>query len=423
MGEWKENSLGKIGYTYTGLSGKKASDFGEGSPYIPYLNIFHNEILDTNSLEYVMVKKNEHQNCVKQGDAFFTTSSETPDEVGMSSVLVNNINVTYLNSFCFGYRLNDSTLFDSGFLAYLLRSSRVRKQMLIAAQGSTRHNLSKKNFNRITIKYPEGKKEQEKIAEVLSTMDIVIAKTRALIEKYKNVKTGLMQDLLTNGVDEHGNIRSPKTHEYKDSPLGRISVEWDCMSLVSCCDKISSGGTPSRKTAEFWDGNIPWITTTEIDFSHIKHATQSISEKGLRFSSANVYQVGTILIAMYGEGQTRGKTALLEIEAATNQACAALIINGKNDTDFFYYYLSSQYLRLRESSNDGSQKNLSLQILKNFQIVIPKSIEEQKQISERLQAIDRKIQSEQAYQSKLLNIKQGLMQDLLTHKVPVDALL
>ncbi len=98
---WQNVEMSKIGYTYTGLSNKKADDFGIGKPYITYMNIFANSEIDKKLFDFVKIDKGENQNKVKYGDAFFTTSSETPDEVGMSSVLLDEVSETYLNSFCF----------------------------------------------------------------------------------------------------------------------------------------------------------------------------------------------------------------------------------------------------------------------------------------------------------------------------------
>src|SRR5690625_2128186 len=105
--EWKEVNLGEIGQTFNGLSGKSAKDFGDGKPYIPYKTIFDNSRIDLNKLDYVYINEDERQNKVQYGDVFFTTSSETPDEVAMSSVLLDEVEEVYLNSFCFGFRLNN----------------------------------------------------------------------------------------------------------------------------------------------------------------------------------------------------------------------------------------------------------------------------------------------------------------------------
>ncbi|MED4965383.1 restriction endonuclease subunit S [Heyndrickxia coagulans] len=153
-GEWKKVRLGKIGKTYNGLSGKKAEDFGEGKPYIPYKAIFDNSKIYINKFEYVRIEENEKQNIVKYGDIFFTTSSETPDEVGMSSVLLEDVNEVYLNSFCFGYRLNNFDTLIPEFAQFLFRSDSFRRSTFKLAQGSTRFNISKNEMMKITVLLP-----------------------------------------------------------------------------------------------------------------------------------------------------------------------------------------------------------------------------------------------------------------------------
>ncbi|WP_194578423.1 restriction endonuclease subunit S, partial [Vibrio anguillarum] len=103
-GIWKKYTLGELGDTFNGLTGKTKDDFGFGKKYIPYINIFKNSRIDVSALELVDVKEGESQSLSQYGDIFFTTSSETPDEVGMSSVLLDHVDELYLNSFCFGYR-------------------------------------------------------------------------------------------------------------------------------------------------------------------------------------------------------------------------------------------------------------------------------------------------------------------------------
>lgn len=198
---WITKSFAELGFTYAGLRGKRKSDFGIGVPFIPYMNIFNNASINPNSLEYVRIGKNECQNVVKTGDVLFTTSSETPEEVGMSSVLTENIGLVYLNSFCFGFRLFKPINFDLNFLVYALRGERIRKQMFIAAQGSTRHNLSKQNFYRMELCYPVLLNEQQNIAQILLAADECLTAERAHLTKLENVKRGLMNDLLTNRVN------------------------------------------------------------------------------------------------------------------------------------------------------------------------------------------------------------------------------
>ena len=151
---WKKYKLGEIGTTYTGLSGKNKDDFGHGlANYITYMNIFKNPIADVNEIEKIEIDKS--QNTVKYGDVFFTTSSETPEEVGMSSVWLGNKQNLYLNSFCFGYRFNDDTNIDYAFIAYLLRAKTTRKSLEFLAQGISRYNISKNKVMDIYIDNPQ----------------------------------------------------------------------------------------------------------------------------------------------------------------------------------------------------------------------------------------------------------------------------
>jgi len=195
-GEWGKYCLEELGNTFTGLAGKSKEDFGKGKPYIPYMNIFKNCRIDIDNLDFVHISLDENQNSVQYGDIFFTTSSETPDEVGMSSVLLDVIEEVYLNSFCFGYRLNNFTHLLPEFACHILRGSEVRKQISVLGQGATRYNLSKKQLMKLELILPTIN-EQRKIATVLSTADQEIEALQKKLACLKQEKKALMQQLLT----------------------------------------------------------------------------------------------------------------------------------------------------------------------------------------------------------------------------------
>lgn len=198
---WHEVKFGDIGTTYTGLNGKNKEDFGNGKPYIPYLNIYQNFIIDINQFELVAINDGENQNTVKFGDIFFTTSSETPDEVGISSVLLEKLETeTYLNSFCFGFRLHNFSTLLPFYAAYLCRSEQIRKIMYTLAQGATRFNLSKMEFLKSYIFIPSDLAEQKAIAEILSKADEEIELLNKKLEAFKQEKKALMQQLLTGKI-------------------------------------------------------------------------------------------------------------------------------------------------------------------------------------------------------------------------------
>ena len=162
--------MGNCGTTYGGLSGKTKEDFGHGNArFVPYTNVSDNPLTDTNRLETVEIDSS--QNKVAYGDTFFTVSSETPDEVGMSSVWLSDQDDVYLNSFCFGYR-QDST-FDPHYLAYMLRSSSIRSDLTLLAQGISRFNISKNKVMELSVPVPSAA-EQKQIGQYFARLDSLI---------------------------------------------------------------------------------------------------------------------------------------------------------------------------------------------------------------------------------------------------------
>ena len=167
---WEQRKLGNCGTTYGGLSGKTKEDFGHGNArFVPYTNVFDNPLTDTKRLETVEIDSS--QNKVAYGDTFFTVSSETPDEVGMSSVWLSDQDDVYLNSFCFGYR-QDST-FDPHYLAYMLRSSSIRSDLTLLAQGISRFNISKNKVMELSVPVPSAA-EQKQIGQYFARLDSLI---------------------------------------------------------------------------------------------------------------------------------------------------------------------------------------------------------------------------------------------------------
>src|SRR5699024_2879640 len=179
--------------------------------------------------------------------------------------------------------------------------------------------------------------------------------------------------------------------------------------------QVTSGGTPSRKNDNFWGGDIPWVTTAEVQSNVIDDTAEKITEAGLKGSSAKLFPVNTLLIAMYGQGKTRGKIAKLGIEAATNQACAAIIVKNEHHVDYYFHFLSGQYENLRDLSNDGGQKNLSAGIIKTFSVPVP-PLPEQKKIAQILSTWDKAITTTEQLLANSEQQKKVLMQQLLTGK-------
>ncbi|MGL2373802.1 restriction endonuclease subunit S [Helicobacter pylori] len=193
---WQRVRLGDIGITISGLVGKTKQDFINGNAkYITFLNVLNNVIIDTSILENVKIYPNEKQNSFKKYDLFFNTSSETPKEVGMCAVLLDDIDQVFLNSFCFGFRIFDKAV-DSLFLSYLINSEIGRKAFENLAQGSTRYNLSKSGFNNVCLILPPLN-EQIAIANILSDLDNEIISLKNKKRQFDNIKKALNHDLMS----------------------------------------------------------------------------------------------------------------------------------------------------------------------------------------------------------------------------------
>jgi type I restriction enzyme S subunit len=190
-------ALEELGTTYGGLTGKNKADFSNGNArFVAYRNIFANLAVDLEANDFVRVESAESQNHLELGDVLFTGSSETPDEVGMSSVVVEKpVEAIYLNSFCFGYRFNDRSLLLPGFSKYLFRSADVRQQIVTSASGVTRFNVSKKRFLKTRIPVPPLE-VQRAIVRVLDTFTALEAELEAELEarrrQYQHYRDALL---------------------------------------------------------------------------------------------------------------------------------------------------------------------------------------------------------------------------------------
>ncbi|MFD2360701.1 restriction endonuclease subunit S [Saccharococcus thermophilus] len=340
---------------------------------------------------------------------FYTSSSETPDEVGISSVLLEDIKNVYLNSFCFGFRFNDINLTIPEFYGYYFRGPIFRREVYPLAQGSTRFNLSKSELIKLKIPIPPVP-EQRKIAAILSSVDEAIEKTEAIIEQTEKVKKGLMQQLLTKGIGHT---------KFKKTEIGEIPEEWEVKNISEVA-KVVSGGTPSKQISEYWEnGTIPWATPTDItsnDNKYISTTQSMITESALRNSSANLLPVGSVLMTSRA---TIGPRCINTVPMATNQGVKSFICDPDVLHNEYLYYLidkiKDQFIALASGS---TFLEISKSALENFKIPVP-PIEEQIEIAKILSSVDEKMSVEKVKKESLQIIKKGLMHSLLTGKVRV----
>ncbi len=195
----------------------------------------------------------------------------------------------------------------------------------------------------------------------------------------------------------------------------KIPEGWKKTILGKIAD-ISSGGTPSRSNSEYWEGNIPWVKTTYIQncYINLEDIDEYITEEGLKNSSAKLVPKGTILIAMYGQGKTRGQVAIVNFNTTINQACAAIELNKKSNKDFIFQHLLKDYDKIRSMSNIGGQENLSSKLIKEIPIILP-PLPEQKAIADLLSTWDEVIEKTKRLVEAKEKRFRGLMNDLI-HK-------
>nr|WP_205395487.1 restriction endonuclease subunit S [Streptococcus lutetiensis] len=361
--EWKE--LGEVSSFYGGLTGKNKSHFENGNcKYVTYKNIFNNIEINSEQLEHVYISENDRQHQVKYGDVLITGSSETQNESGMSSaVTFNPVEPIYLNSFSFGVRFKDDFKLIPEFSKYLFRSRNLRKQIIKTASGVTRYNISKEAFKRVKVPVIPLK-IQKKIVQIL--------------DKFTDYVTELTSELT---------LRQKQYSFYRDKLLSFedevYQVEWKTLGEV--CHKISSGGTPKSDNEEYYDGNIPWLRTQDIDFKDITETSATITQAGLENSSAKWIPENSVVIAMYGA--TAGKSAVTRIPLTTNQACCNLEVNDELVHYRYVYHWIYKNYEVLKSRGQGSQSNINAKIIKDFKIPIP-SLEIQSRIVKVLDNFD-----------------------------------
>ena len=296
---------------------------------------------------------------------------------------------------CFFLRMKD--VMSPDFVTRYLRTSTCISVLEGEAVGTTLVNLNQTILGRVNVPVPPLP-EQRKIAAALSDVDEMIAALEKLIEKKRKIKTGAMQRLLA------GNTRLP----------GFKGV-WVEKRLGDCGEWIG-GGTPSTQNAEYWNGHIPWISSSDLEEGNVYHInkTRFISESAVRNSATSKCPQGALLIiARVGVG----KVAIADKELCTSQDFSNLVVEDKTDVRFLAYLLSVVMARMKEATQGTSIKGVSLEDMKALALILPPTLAEQKAIAKVLGDMDDEIAALEAELAKTRQLKQGMMQELLTGRV------
>lgn len=287
------------------------------------------------------------------------------------------------NQACAAFKKNDKVIPE--YLYYFLKSQKVK--FVKDGVGGAQPNISAGYLKKVEMELP-SLDEQRAIVEVLDkTTNIMVMRNQEIASLDNLIKARF--------VEMFGSI-----HE---------STEYPYVAVKDLTDVIS-GGTPSRDKSEYWeDGTIPWVKTTELKNNIIVNVDEYITEAGLNGSSAKMVPVGTVLVAMYGQGKTRGMTAYLNIEACTNQACACILPSDRIDSMFMWKFFELSYEKLRSLAQGAGQPNLNGNMIKNFQVLVP-PIELQKEYVDFVHQTDKSKVAIQAALDKSQLLFDSLMQ-------------
>jgi len=316
------------------------------------------------------------------------------------------------------------------YLFQVFQSERFNHYKNLYSEGSTQQAVSNDDYRNIYIKFPQSFTEQQKIVDLLTTADKAIEKTDQLIEKYKRIKEGLMLDLFRYGIDDHGQLRSEETHRFKDSPLGRIPEEWEIVSLGKRCAEgggsIQTGPFGSQLHAkDYKEEGVPIITVEHLSERKILHQNLPlVGEADYKRLNKYVLQFGDLVFSRVGAIDRCSFTSKKEEGWLFSGRCLRVRPGKLFDSTFLSYllnYVSSRQWILNNSVG-STMHCLNTTILFNLPVICPPTTE-QSRIASALASTDATIEEEDNYRQKLLALKRGLMEDLLSGTVRVNHLI
>lgn len=321
-------------------------------------------------------------------------------------------------------RLLHPNWFDAKFLSTILSSPIGQSQIVRLNAGGNREGLNYQQLRSFVVVWPSSP-ERSKIAEILSTVDRAIEQTEALIAKYQRIKTGLIHDLLTHGIDENGSIRTEATHKFKDSLLGRIPAEWAVGTLERCVRADAPICYGILMPGRGHENGVPVIKVKDIMGGRILQNGLLLTDPRIdrQYRRSRLHS-GDLLVTIRG---TTGRVAVVppELDGANiTQDTARVRLAPGYSRRFFNFLLQSPALQDQISLHTIGQavKGINIDDIKRLLVIIP-SPEEQEAIADGLEAIDASIHISQDQLLKLQLTKTGLMQDLLTGKRRVSSLL
>ncbi len=382
--EWNEITLKKLLSFKNGINGDKDS-YGYGIKYISVGDILNNTYITYDKIKGLIDinDKTLKENSVEYGDMVFQRSSETFNDIGQANVYLDKKKIATFGGFVIrGKKIGN---YNPLFFNYLLKSPCNRKKVIVKGAGAQHYNISQEELEKIKVNFT-GEKEQVKIANLFYSLDKKIELQKQKIEALKIYKKGLL---------------------YK--------------TFIKCCANCKikdllilgkSGGTPKSTNADYYDGNIPFLSITDMTSQgkYIKQTEKHISNLGLENSSAWLLPVNTLILSMYA---SYGLVSINKISLSTSQAMFNMIFKENINVEYIYYYLN--YLKethfYEELVSTGTQSNLNTDKVKNIPIYLPNKTE-QTRISSLFNVLDNKIELQESNLNSLIMLKKSLLQQM-----------
>ena len=391
--EWDATLLGDIFVFKNGLN-KAARFFGSGTPIVNYMDVFERPGIRSKDLSgRVSLSPKEIENFeVQLGDVFFTRTSETVEDVGVASVMLDESRDTVFSGFVLRARPSNSRL-DNRYKQYCFSSREIRSQIVSKATYTTRALTNGKTLSAVWIAVPP-KHEQRAIADALSDIDGLLESLDALIAKKRAIKQTTMQQLVS------GKTRIPSFNE-----------EWETKQVSEFGD-IVTGATPRTDVDAFWGDRYPWITPTDISFQRdMTSSERMITQEGL--NSIRSVPANSVLVTCIA---SIGKNAILKTKGSCNQQINAVVPNAAHNPEFLYYLFELNTRHLLHKAGITATRILSKRLFSGLSFKVP-FVDEQRAIATVLSNMDSEIVSLEARREKTSTIKQGMMQQLLTGRV------
>ncbi len=406
MSEWKTYKLGDLGFFFGGVTSIKPEDYGFGTPFLPYKNVYKNSKVNINELELMNVRPQDvERRSAIYGDIFFTASSETPDEVAMSSVLLDNVEDLTFNGFCKRFRLNNFNTLLPEYARYLFRDISFRREVYQLATGDIRFNISQESLANIEIEIPDINTQRE-IAQILTSLDDKIELNLQMNQTLEAVAQALFKEWFVNfnfpGFD--GELVDGLPKGWKECSMRDFG-------------KIICGKTPSKAVDEYFGGEYMFIKIPDMHNSvFIIETTDSLTELGLNSQSNKTIPPYSICISSIA---TVGLVCINPEPCQTNQQINTIV--PKNSfLKYYLYYLaiSMKETFLATASGGTATLNMNTSQFSNLNAIMP-SDDILKEFDEIVSPMMAKILENNYCNQALTQTRDTLLPKLMSGKIEV----